>query len=100
MEKVGGEGMADPVTTVLTEAARLLDQVEEVGLPAQIGVSIGLTLFVLMFTRFVVLRIAWRLVKNTEASWDNEILNPIVNRAYVFVILAGIELTLMWTLGR
>ena len=100
MEKVGGEGMADPVTTVLTEATRLLDRVEEVGLPAQIGVSIGLTLFVLMFTRFVVLRIAWRLVRNTEASWDNDILNPIVNRAYVFVILAGIELTMMWTLGR
>ena len=92
--------MADPVTTVLTEATRLLDRVEEVGLPAQIGVSIGLTLFVLMFTRFVVLRIAWRLVRNTEASWDNDILNPIVNRAYVFVILAGIELTMMWTLGR
>jgi len=92
--------MADPVTTALTEAARLLEEVEAIGLPAQIGVSIGLTLFVLMFTRYVVLRIAWRLVRNTEASWDNEILNPIVNRAYVFVILAGIELTMMWTLGR
>jgi small-conductance mechanosensitive channel len=92
--------MADPVTTALTEAARLLEEVEAIGLLAQIGVSIGLTLFVLMFTRYVVLRIAWRLVRNTEASWDNEILNPIVNRAYVFVILSGIELTMMWTLGR
>jgi small-conductance mechanosensitive channel len=39
-------------------------------------------------------------VKKTDASWDNEILDPIANRVYVFVLLAGVELTMMWTLGR
>ena len=53
-----------------------------------------------MFTRYVLLRFAWRLVKTTDATWDNEILAPIANRAYLFVLLAGVELTMMWTLGR
>jgi small-conductance mechanosensitive channel len=92
--------MADPVSNIALEVMRMLEEVEDMGVLAQIGVSIGLTIIVLMFTRLVVLRIAWRLVKRTEANWDNELLNPIVNRAYVFVILSGVELTMMWTLGR
>ena len=43
---------------------------------------------------------AWRLVKRTDAEWDNDILDPLMNRVYVFVLLAGVELTMMWTLGR
>ena len=92
--------MADPVSNIALEVMRMLEEVEDMGVLAQIGVSIGLTIIVLMFTRLVVLKIAWRLVKRTEANWDNELLNPIVNRAYVFVILSGVELTMMWTLGR
>ncbi len=92
--------MADPVSNIALEVMRMLEEVEDMGILAQIGVSIGLTIIVLMFTRLVVLKIAWRLVKRTEANWDNELLNPIVNRAYVFVILSGVELTMMWTLGR
>jgi small-conductance mechanosensitive channel len=92
--------MADPESSIVLEATRMLEEVEDMGILAQIGVSLGLTIIVLMFTRLVVLKIAWRLVKNTEANWDNEMLNPIVNRAYVFVIISGVELTMMWTLGR
>ena len=92
--------MADPVTTVISEVTGVFEQVEEIGWPAQIGVSLGLTLLVLLITRYVVLKVAWRVVKRTEAEWDNEILEPVVNRAYIFVILAGVEVTMMWTLGR
>ena len=92
--------MADPVTTVISEVTGVFEQVEEIGWPAQIGVSVGLTLLVLLITRYVVLKVAWRVVRRTEAEWDNEILEPVVNRAYIFVILAGVEVTMMWTLGR
>ncbi len=92
--------MADPVTTVISEVTGVFEQVEEIGWPAQIGVSLGLTLLVLLITRYVVLKVAWRVVRRTEAEWDNEILEPVVNRAYIFVILAGVEVTMMWTLGR
>ena len=92
--------MADPITNGFSTLMGYLEEVEEIGLLAQVGVSLGLTLFVLLVTRYVVLKIAWRVVKKTDATWDNEILDPIANRIYLFVLLAGVELTMMWTLGR
>jgi small-conductance mechanosensitive channel len=92
--------MADPVTDGFSVLMEFLDEVEEMGVLAQLGVSLGVTLFVLLFTRYVVLKAAWRVVRRTDATWDNEILDPIANRLYIFVLLAGVELTMMWTLGR
>ncbi|MBR79584.1 MAG: hypothetical protein CMA88_02220 [Euryarchaeota archaeon] len=92
--------MADPITDLLTEINKILELVEEIGVIAQIGVSLGLTLFALLFSRYIVRRAAWRVVKQTEAEWDNDILDPIMNRVYIFVLLAGVELSMMWTLGR
>ena len=92
--------MADQMTETIAPLMELFKQIEEMGVIAQVGVSLGLTLFGLLFTRYVLLKIAWRIVKRTEAEWDNEVLDPITNRLYVFVIVAGVEMTMMWTLGR
>ena len=92
--------MADPITDALTGLNGYLEEIEEIGIFAQLGISLGLTLFSLLITRYFLLRIAWNVVKKTDASWDNEILDPIANRVYIFVLLAGVELTMMWTLGR
>ena len=92
--------MADPITDGFSSLMEYLDEVEEMGLIAQVGFSLGLTFFVLLFVRYVLLKAAWRVVRKTDAAWDNEVLDPIVNRVYVFVLLAGVELTMMWTLGR
>ena len=92
--------MADPITDGFSALSELLDEIEEVGIIAQIGVSLGLTLFALVFSRYIILKAAWRVVRRTEAEWDNEILDPLFNRVYIFVMTAGVELTMMWTLGR
>lgn len=92
--------MADPITDGFSALSELLDEIEEVGIIAQIGVSLGLTLFALVFSRYIILKAAWRVVRRTEAEWDNEILDPLFNRVYIFVLTAGVELTMMWTLGR
>ena len=92
--------MADPITDAFSAIDEYLEEIEEIGIIAQLGISLGLTLFFLLLTRYVLLRVAWRVVKKTDATWDNEILDPIANRAYLFVLLAGVELTMMWTLGR
>ena len=92
--------MADQITDGFSTLAELLDEIEEIGIIAQIGVSLGVTLFALIFTRYILLKAAWRVVRRTEAEWDNEILDPLFNRVYVFVLMAGVELTMMWTLGR
>ena len=92
--------MADPISDVMSEIFGLLEEIEDIGPIAQIGLSLGLTLFALLFTRYFLLRMAWRVVKRTEAEWDNEILDPIANRLYIFILLAGVELSMMWTLGR
>ena len=92
--------MADPISDVMSEIFGLLEEIEDIGPIAQIGFSLGLTLFALLFTRYFLLRMAWRVVKRTQAEWDNEILDPIANRLYIFILLAGVELSMMWTLGR
>tara|TARA_B100000029_G_scaffold115832_1_gene108429 strand:+ start:4027 stop:5364 length:1338 start_codon:yes stop_codon:yes gene_type:complete len=92
--------MAGPFSTAYEEFSEILQMIEEIGILAQLGVSLGLTLFALLITRYLVLRMAWRLVKRTEAEWDNDILDPIFNRLYIFLLLAGVELTMIWTLGR
>tara|TARA_B100000959_G_scaffold278562_1_gene337131 strand:- start:999 stop:2336 length:1338 start_codon:yes stop_codon:yes gene_type:complete len=92
--------MADPVTEALTAVFEIIGTVEDEGTLAQIGFSIVGILFALLFTRYVILGIAWKLVKRTEAEWDNEMLDPIFLRLYAFILLAGVELAMMWTLGR
>ncbi|MBJ17288.1 MAG: hypothetical protein CMB66_03440 [Euryarchaeota archaeon] len=92
--------MAGPFSTAYEEFSEILQMIEEIGILAQLGVSLGLTLFALLITRYIVLRMAWRMVKRTEAEWDNDILDPIFNRLYIFLLLAGVELTMIWTLGR
>ena len=92
--------MADPISDVMSEIFGLLEEIEDIGPIAQIGLSLGLTLFALLFTRYFLLRLAWRVVKRTQVEWDNEILDPIANRLYIFILLAGVELSMMWTLGR
>lgn len=92
--------MADPISDVMSEIFGLLEEIEDIGPIAQIGLSLGLTLFALLFTRYFLLRMAWRVVKRTQVEWDNEILDPIANRLYIFILLAGVELSMMWTLGR
>ena len=92
--------MADQMTETIAPLMELVEQIEEMGVIAQVGVSLGLTLFGLLFTRYVLLKIAWRIVRRTEVEWDNEVLDPIANRLYVFVLVAGVEVTMMWTLGR
>ena len=92
--------MADPITDAFSAIDEYLEEIEEIGIIAQLGISLGLTLFFLLLTRYVLLRVAWRVVKKTDATWDNEILDPIANRVYLFVLLAGVELTMMWPLGR
>jgi len=92
--------MAGPIDELIKTASETLDEIEEIGVLAQIGVSLGLTIFALLITRYVVLRMAWRMVKNTSAEWDNDILDPIFLRLYCFILLAGVELSMMWTLGR
>ena len=92
--------MADSMTEVIEPLVELFEKIEEIGVVAQVGATLGLTLFGMLFTRYVLLKMAWKIVKQTEAEWDNEVLEPIANRLYVFILMAGVEVTMMWTLGR
>jgi len=92
--------MTDPITDGFSSLMGYLDEIKEMGLIAQVGFSLGLTLFIVLFFRYVLLKAAWNIVKKTDAAWDNEMLDPIANRIYVFILLAGVELTMMWTIGR
>ena len=92
--------MADPITDGFSSLAELLDEIEEIGIIAQIGVSLGLTLFALVFSRYIILKAAWRVVRRTEAEWDNDCLLYTSPSPRDVDLMAGVELTMMWTLGR
>ena len=83
--------MSDPITEAFSTLGGLLEEIEEIGVIAQIGVSLGITLFALIFSRYIILKAAWRVVRRTEAEWDNEILDPLFNRVYIFVLTAGVS---------
>ena len=60
--------MADPITDGFSALAELLDEIEEIGIIAQIGVSLGLTLFALVFSRYIILKAAWRGASGTQPT--------------------------------
>jgi len=85
-----------PLVDILAGVDLISDWSEEI---AKIIVSVLITLVGLFFTRYVLVKLAWRVVRRTEAEWDNNIIVPISNRMYIFVLVAGLEITMRWTLG-
>ena len=77
----------------LTEQANGLDTW------AQYALGLTLTLVVLLIVRFLMRKIILDFVKATTFTWDDHLYRPVTQRLYAFILLVGIQLTLLWIRG-
>jgi len=74
----------------------MLDQLEDLGVFPKIGISILLVILSIIFSKYAVIRPWFKLVKKTKNEWDDMLVVPISNRLYSFVLVGGINLSLVW----
>jgi MscS family membrane protein len=91
--------MAGELNNVFSPITEMLQQISDLGAIYQIGFCIGAIVFTLLVVKLVLSRVAWKIVKKTENDWDNAALIPIINRIYIFVLAAGLELSIDWIDG-
>jgi small-conductance mechanosensitive channel len=67
---------------------------------AQWSLGLGLTVFTLILVRFLMQKVILDFVKATSFTWDDHLYQPVSKRMYAFVLLVGVQLTMLWILGE
>ncbi|CAI8244789.1 MAG: Small-conductance mechanosensitive channel [Methanobacteriota archaeon] len=78
------------------EVGNVLDQLDELGVFPKIGICIVLVILSIFFSKYAVIRPWFKLVKKTKNEWDDMLVVPISNRLYSFVLVGGINLSVVW----
>jgi len=77
----------------------LIEQANGLDTWAQYALGLGLTALSLLIVRFVMKKIILDFVKATSFKWDDALYRPVTQRFYAFILLVGIQLTLLWIRG-
>tara|TARA_B110001452_G_scaffold267288_1_gene276599 strand:+ start:26017 stop:27318 length:1302 start_codon:yes stop_codon:yes gene_type:complete len=59
-----------------------------------------LTLLSLAVVRFLMKKVVLDFVKATSFDWDDQLYRPVTNRLYSFIMFTGIQLTMLWVMGK
>ncbi|MED5485399.1 MAG: mechanosensitive ion channel family protein [Candidatus Thermoplasmatota archaeon] len=78
------------------EVGNMLDQLDDLGVFPKIGICIVLVTLSIIFSKYAVIRPWFKLVKKTKNEWDDMLVVPISNRLYSFVLVGGINLSVVW----
>ena len=74
----------------------IISQINDLGALPKIGISIVLVSLSLLFSKYVIIRPWFKLVKKTKNELDDILVVPISNRLYFFVLVGGINLSVVW----
>ena len=74
----------------------IISQIESFGVLAKIGISILMILLSLIFSRYVIIRPWFKLVKKTKNELDDLLVVPISNRLYIFIFVGGLNFSVNW----
>lgn len=77
-----------------------IDQVNNLDPIMQWGVGLLSTLIVLGIVRFVMKKVVLDFVRATTFKWDDHLYQPVTQRLYSFIVLVGIQLTMLWVLSE
>lgn len=77
-----------------------IDQVNNLDPIMQWGVGLLSTLIVLGVVRFVMKKVVLDFVRATTFKWDDHLYQPVTQRLYSFIVLVGIQLTMLWVLSE
>ena len=69
----------------------MLENIDELPFIAQAAVSVLVFALALLVTRVIVLRTFLRIVRSTEAEWDDMLYRPVSNRLYILVSVGVIQ---------
>ena len=78
----------------------IIDQANALDTWAQWSLGAGLTLFTLLFVRFLMKKVILDFVKATSFKWDDQLYRPVTQRLYSFIFFVGTQLTMLWVMGR
>ncbi|MGB1233387.1 MAG: hypothetical protein ACPHF0_04370, partial [Poseidonia sp.] len=77
----------------------LIDQANGLDTWAQYALGLGLTVLSLLIVRFLMKKVILDFVKATSFKWDDALYRPVTQRLYSFILLVGVQLTLLWIRG-
>ncbi len=78
----------------------VIEQANALDTWAQWSLGAGLTLFTLLFVRFLMKKVILDFVKATSFKWDDQLYRPVTQRLYSFIFFVGTQLTMLWVMGR
>ena len=78
------------------EVGDMLSELDNLGIFPKIGICTGLVIFSLFLSKYAIIRPWFKLVKKTKNEWDDMLVVPISNRLYSFVLVGGINLSVVW----
>ena len=65
---------------------------------AQWGVGLVATLLTLSIVRLLMKKVVLDIVKKTAFDWDDKLYSPVNKRVYIFILFAGVNLTMNWVM--
>ena len=74
----------------------IISQINDFGALPKIGISIVLVSLSLLVSKYLIIRPWFKLVKKTKNELDDILVVPISNRLYFFVLIGGINLSVVW----
>ena len=77
-----------------------IEQANGLDVWAQYTLGLGLTVVALAIVRFLMKKVILDFVKATTFTWDDHLYKPVTQRLYTFILLVGIQLTLLWIRGE
>ncbi|MGB0265903.1 MAG: hypothetical protein ACPGAN_06425, partial [Candidatus Poseidoniaceae archaeon] len=78
------------------ESSGVLAVLESYGIWGQIGVGLLVLILLLTSEKYGLSKLLSRLTSATDATWDDKLLPPVMNRIYAFTILMVTEFTMWW----
>ncbi|DAC08813.1 MAG TPA: hypothetical protein D7H88_02550 [Candidatus Poseidoniales archaeon] len=84
----------------MTVVDDIIEQANGLDVWAQYVLGLGLTFVSLAIVHFLMKKIILDFVKATTFTWDDHLYRPVSQRLYLFVLLVGIQLTLLWIRGE
>ena len=83
---------------VVSQIDDAVDQLNGLDTWAQWGVGLVATLLTLTIVRLLLKKVVLDIVKKTAFDWDDKLYSPVTKRIYVFILFAGINLTMNWVM--
>jgi small-conductance mechanosensitive channel len=85
---------------IMVTVSDVLDEANALDTWAQYALGATLTLVSLFLVRFLMKKVLLDVVKATKFKWDDELYRPVTQRLYTFILLVGIQLTMLWVTGE